>query len=35
MTCGLSSEFSLHMRHYAASRKVAGSIPEEVIEFFN
>jgi hypothetical protein len=22
------------MRHYATSRKVAGSIPDEVIEFF-
>jgi hypothetical protein len=23
------------LRHYATSRKVAGSIPDEVIEFFN
>jgi hypothetical protein len=23
------------MRHYATSRKIAGSIPDEVIEFFN
>jgi hypothetical protein len=26
---------SQHMRHYPTSRKVAGSIPDEVITFFN
>jgi hypothetical protein len=31
-----SVAYTLHtMRHYATNRKVAGSISDEVIEFFN
>jgi hypothetical protein len=29
------SFLSFWLRHYATSRKVAGSIPDEVTEFFN
>jgi hypothetical protein len=33
--CRVVSATDFHMRHYATKRKVAGSIPDEVMELFN
>jgi hypothetical protein len=35
LTIGWGTPYRSWLMHYATSRKVAGSIPDEVIEFFN